>query len=430
MDYGIIRLELEKALSKELYALFQGDVIRRVLKESRVEEHEDYMRPVLEVHSFKITRRMAPRLNALCEDVRQALEFEEPVEFFVRSDAGINCAAYPRLTEEGCHLVMINSGVIERFDDDELRFVLGHELGHLISRNAELHRIMSFVFPPGSNVPLIFHNKVEMWNKIAELSADRSGFIASPRLDKCVCAFFKMASGLDTKRIDFDPHAYLEEMDKVLEYFRTTPAAVRGTHPINPIRIKALQYFAESSLYKAIAEGRELEPDAELDARLTPLLEELLRLSRSPLGEHRKTFLAAGGLLMAGIDGRVSDEEMERMVAPLAVVTSFPLAFLLDVGRSGKIPKLFQEAVEGILSVNPGERHAMLIYLIEVALADRRIQDRELAMLFDIGMGLLRFTRKEIAQQVGAAIQRGFVPRLTQLPRRSRENLDAHYTSA
>jgi Zn-dependent protease with chaperone function len=253
MDYGAIRIALEKTLSEELYEKFRGDIIQRILREGKVESSKNYLRSILEGHSFKITERMAPKLHAVCREVQQMLEFEEPVEYFITSSRDINCAAYPRLEDDQSHLVMINSGALERFTDDELRFVIGHEMGHLISQNAELVRIISFVFPQGDQIPLIFKNKLELWNKLSELSADRYGYIAVPQLEISVGAFFKMASGLDAGRIAFDPIAYLEEMDKVLDYFRTESAAVRSTHPINPVRLKALQFFSESNLFRAVA---------------------------------------------------------------------------------------------------------------------------------------------------------------------------------
>jgi Zn-dependent protease with chaperone function len=223
LDYQLLRIELEKTISEELYKLFRGDVIQRVLREGKVESSQEHLRMMLEGHAFRITERMAPRLYQLCREVQLALRFEEPVEFFVRSTPELNCAAYSRVEEDQSHIVMINSGLLERFDDDEMRFVIGHELGHLISHNSELTRIVEFVFPDGTEVPLIFQNRLALWEKLAELSADRYGYIASPNLDKCICAFFKLASGLDTGRINFDALAYGIGWLTFLQAFATGP---------------------------------------------------------------------------------------------------------------------------------------------------------------------------------------------------------------
>ncbi len=413
MDYDLLRVDLEKSISEELYKLFRGDIIQRILREGKVESSQEHLRMMLEGHAFRITERMAPRLYHLCHGVQERLKFQDPVEFFVRSTPELNCAAYSRVEEDQSHIVMINSGLLERFDDEEMQFVIGHELGHLISRNSELTRIMQFVFPDGVDVPLIFQNRLALWNKLAELSADRYGFIASPSLGKCICAFFKLASGLDTSRMAFDPMAYLEEMEAVIDFFREK-GTVKGSHPINPVRIKALQYFSQSALYRSVADEGEMEHDDDLQAKLDELQKILLHAGLSPLDEHRKRFLAAGGLIVAGADSEISVDEVDRILAPLAAVTSFPRKYLESVLASGEVPKIFQDSVVAILEANPSERYAMFAYLIDVAMADRAIRDPEVELLFDMGENLFKMPRKEVAQHLGTAIQRTFIPRFSE----------------
>jgi Zn-dependent protease with chaperone function len=412
MDYDLLRVDLEKSISEELFTQFRGDIIQRVLRESKVESDQEHLRMMLEGHAFRITERMAPRLYHLCHGVMERLKFDEPVEFFVRSAPELNCAAYTRVEEDQAHIVMINSGLLERFDDDKMRFVIGHELGHLISRNSELTRIMGFVFPEGVDVPLIFQNRLALWNKLAELSADRYGFIASPSLDTCIRVFFELASGLDTERMAFDPMAYLEEMEAVIEFFQQK-GTVPGSHPINPVRIKALEYFSKSALYKAVDSGEDMVVDEQLKGEVEELLKILLHAGLSPLDGHRKRFLASGGLIVAGADQELGVDEFDRILAPLAAVTSFPRKYLESVMASGDVPKIFEESVVAILQANPSERYKMFAYLIDVALADRAIKDDEVELLFNLGENVFGMPHKEVAQQLGAAIQRSFIPRFS-----------------
>lgn len=411
MDYDIVRLQLERSLSEELHDRFRGDLIESILREGQVESSGNYLKSILEGHSFKITERMVPKLYATCHDIQQRLEFDEPVEYYITSSTAINAAAYPRLDESQSHLVMINSASLERFTDDELRFVIGHEMGHLVSKNAELVRIIGFVFPNAEQIPLIFQTKLELWNQVSELSADRYGFIAMPDLETSVRAFFKMASGLDVERIQFDPQVYLEEMDKVLEYFRTESTVARSTHPINPVRLKALHFFGASELYRKIAAGETVQVDEELRGKMDELLTVLLRRGVSPLDEARKHFVAVGGIIVAGADQEMSADEADRILGPLAGVTSFPRQFLEEIMKQDNLGELFAQAAKTIFTANPSERYPMFAYLIEVSLADRAIRDREVNLLFEIGEKIFGFSRKEIAQQLGGAIQKSFVPR-------------------
>ncbi|MBD3235317.1 MAG: M48 family metalloprotease [Candidatus Eisenbacteria bacterium] len=411
MDYDVVRLQLEKTVSDQLRERFRGDLIERILREGQVESSKNYLKSILEGHSFKVTERMMPKLHATCHEIQQRLEFDEPIEYYITSSAAINAAAYPRLEEDQSHLVMINSASLERFTDDELKFVIGHEMGHLLSKNSELVRIIGFVFPDAEQIPLIFQTKLELWNQLSELSSDRYGYIAMPNLDTSIRAFFKMSSGLDVERFDFDAQAYLEEMDKVLDYFRKESPVARSTHPINPVRLKALQYFSESELYRKIAAGNAREVDEALRGKMDDLLTVLLRRGTSELDEARKRFVATGGIIVAGADEQMSPDEADHILGPLASVTSFPRKFLEEVMKEGDLGAVFSKAAQTIFMANPAERYPMFAFLMDIALADRAIRDREVELLFEIGEKVFGFSRKEIAQQIGGAIQKGFVPR-------------------
>ena len=52
---------------------------------------------------------------------------------------------------------------------------------------------------------------------------------------------------------------------EVLEFFQTSTGAMSTTHPVNPIRLKSLQYFKESATYKAAVAGKKLKDDQDLE---------------------------------------------------------------------------------------------------------------------------------------------------------------------
>jgi uncharacterized tellurite resistance protein B-like protein len=412
MIYERVRVSREKEFSEELRELFNADVIAGVIREGKVEEDENWMLAVMHGHGLKISAALAPRVHAICEQVKAALQFTEPVEFFVHGDPELNCSAVPRLEESQPHLVIINSGLLERFTDAELRFVLGHELGHLVSRNSELQRIIRFVFPDGDEIPLTIRDKVEIWDKLSEMSADRFGFLAEPDLNVCLAVFFKLSSGLDTASIRFDPQAYLQEMERVLEAFRTEMADSGASHPVNPVRLKALQLFAGSALFAQLRAGGEAQADPALAEAMNDLVQVLLSKGHSPLAAARRRFIAAAGLMVAGVDDSIGPDEMDAILEPLANFTHYPAEYFRHVLEDRDVLRVFHESATDILDANPGERFAMFGYMVSVALADRRIDRQEVEMLFEVGEGLFGFQRKEIAQILAEALQQEFVPRL------------------
>lgn len=409
MNYDLIRIPLENELSRQLYDIIEGDIMSSVLKEAKIERFENEWKLILEGHSFKVTKDMASGLYDLFHEVQNKLEFTENIDFYVTNSPEVNAWALAAVEEGDSNIININSGLIERMDDDELRFIIGHEIGHLISKNASITRLINFVFPEPDKIPVLLYHKINVWNKLAELTADRYGFIASPKLEKCMSNFFKLSSGLDPKRINFDFKAYLEENERIIKYFQENRGQNLASHPINPIRIKALVLFNDSQLYQTLQSigGPKEDPAlAELVDELTGIL---MTLTSSELDFQRINFMAAAGLLMSGADNQITTQELERIMAMISRVMIFPRALVEQIHASGKVMETFNAAAQSIISQNPGEKYSLFEFLVGVALSDRQIFQQEIDLLYQVAeyFGL---TRKEAAQMIAQNIQREFMP--------------------
>lgn len=412
MQYENIRVAAEKTFTDDIANLFNADVLQTIIRDSKVEDLENHYLAVLQGHSFKVTGDLAPRIHAICVEVCEKLQFTEDVEFFIESSAELNCSAIYRIDDDQPHLVVINSAMIDRFTDEELRFVLGHELGHLVSRNAELWRVVGFVFPPGTNMSPILEDKIDTWGKLSELSADRFGFLAAPDFDTCLAVFFKLSSGLDAERIAFDPSAYRASMEEVLEYFRAHAMTAATSHPVNPIRLKALELFGSSKLYEDLSAGREISEDEDLQKNMTDLAELIMSKGSSPLAEARKKIIATAGYMVASADGEVGKEELEHILMGLSSRTHFPRQVLDTILGEEDPAQVFVDAVEQVIGANPSERVPIFSYLIDVALADRRLRQEEVDLLYQVGENVFGLARKEAAQLIAEALQKDFVPNL------------------
>ena len=412
MIYNKIRIDLERELGAELYALMQGEIVEEILKEAKIEKIENEWKFMLEGHSFKVTSKMAPRLDGLIKDVVEKLQFSEAIDFYVTNNPELNAFSIARLEEDQEHIINLNSGLVERLDDDELRFVVGHEIGHLISKNSGILELLEFIFPDPIRTPLLINHKITLWKKLSELTADRFGFIASPRMDKCFSGFFKLASGLDTERINFDYRAYMAENEKILDYFRTEMVADLLSHPINPIRIKAIELFSKSDLFKSVQDGGDVSDDEALRVQITELTGILLSLSHSDLDLNRRRFIASAGLMVAGLDEKVSEYEYEKIIMTLSNFAIFPKADFEEILKSGQVDKIAAESATFIVKKNPAERYPLFGYMVEMVLSDRKISRKEVSFLYEIGKKFFGFSRKEIAQLIAEPIHRSFVPEI------------------
>ena len=411
MNHETIRIPLEIQIGQELYQQIQGKVLETILREAKVEKTENYFKNILQGHSFKVNEKLAPRLYDSFIDVMKRLEFNEPTEFYITNNPELNAFAVSRLEPDESHIININSGLIDKVDDDELKFIIGHEIGHLISNNANIAQLLDFVFVDQAETPLMMQHKIAVWDKLSELTADRFGFLACGRLDKVLSCFFKMASGLSVARINFDPKAFSTENEEILKYFKVTGSGNLLSHPINPIRIKAIELFETSDLYKNLLSEIEIVQDKALDGQISELIQSLMVISNSPMNYHRTCFIASAGLIVAGIDKAIEPDEYKAIIEELSAFTVFPKQTLKQMIDDNKIELFFENSVKELLKINPGEKDMMLEYLINIIIADSTISDSELNFIFDFGVKL-GFERKEIAQIFATSIQEQFMPNI------------------
>ncbi|MCF7813760.1 MAG: M48 family metallopeptidase [Candidatus Cloacimonetes bacterium] len=411
MKYNAIRLKLEKQFGDELSSLLQGQIITKILKMAQIEDNENIYKKIFDGHHFKISKELSPRLYNLCQSVLKKLQFSEETDFYISNQPEINAVSIPRLEEDQKHIIAFNSGLIEKLDDAELKFVIGHEIGHLISKNADIWRIIRVVFPDPNSIPFIIKNKINFWQRLSELSADRFGFIASPNLEKVVSSFFVLAAGISIDRIKFNYEEYLKQNAIILEKFANSSFLNSSTHPINPLRLEAMKIFSESNLLERLSFGQD-EPDEKLEAKIQNVLGNFVMLSDSELARHRMYYVASAGFILANVDENISEKEYSEIINTLANYTLFPQDILKDVVDSGKVIEIFENSTKELLTRSPSERYGMFNFLIQLALSDNEILNIEIELLFKIGREYFSFNEKEIAQLIAESIHKIFIPKL------------------
>ena len=392
-------IQLEQALAGQIYHALEGDVVRFVLKNAQGGTDDDYWRSRMEGHCMKADKNLLGNFYNLCHEVQERLNFQEKVDYYVTGDSSINAFSIAAEDSEHPHIVNVNSELFNLMNEDELKFVIGHELGHLINQDTALRRLIHFVYPPQSTqIPITLQYKIHLHDNLAELVADRYGYIACGNLEACVTAFFKMASGLDLEKMQVSIDDLLSDNSKHLDYFLKGGGMSHYDHPVNPIRVQAINLFASA------------RNQIELDNGMEELIQILLKVGNSPLDEPMSIFVATAGIIAANVDGSVSKEEYEQIIGTLSGSNIFPKSFLESVAKSD-VDALFQESVNTILSINPGLKPNLLEYIIGIILADREIGEKEVNFIYGIGKSL-GLSVKEISVLFAGMVQRSFNPSL------------------
>lgn len=391
-------IDLEKQIGEQIYNALQGSVVEEVLRKTKISSQDAYWRSTMEGHSLKVQEELLPEFYALCQEVKQKLKFDEKVDFYITGDSTVNAFSLAAEDEGAPHIVNVNSALFDLMSQDELRFVIGHELGHLINKDSALSRLIHFVFPPETRVPVSLQYKIRLHEQLAELVADRYGYIAVEDLGVCVTAFFKMASGLDLAKINVSIDALIADNSRRLEYFLNDKGVSRASHPVNPIRVQALNLFANAKTQKELHDG------------MDQLISILLKVGDNELDEHVARFAAAAGLLVANTDSAINQDEIDRIIETLASMKIFPGEFLDEIAK-GDVIKTFNESVESILSINPGMREELLNYMINIVLSDKIISKAEIDMLYQFGSSV-GLSDMEVATAIAVAIQSNYIPSL------------------
>ena len=391
------QIELERSLNTQIHEALHGNIVETIIRQSSIDQGGDYWKNVMEGHSFKVEKRLMGHLHDLLYEVKDKLGFKEDVDFYITGNATVNAFAVASSKEGDPHIININSGLIDLMTDDELRFVVGHEIGHLMNKDTELLKLIYFIFPPTVAQPLALQYKIRLWQQLSELVADRYGYMAIPDLEVCVSAFFKMASGLDISKINMDMDVFIEENLKHLEYFKNGQGLNTESHPVNPVRVQSLNLFASCS------------SDEELHEKMDEVIQILLKLRSSELEAYTGNFSATAGLIVAMADEEMTEKELEYILSNLSSYQMFPRDFLASISQSN-VEEIFGQSVNNILAANPGMREVLFDYMMGLVLSDRKIKDTEIEFLFMMGENVFGYTRKECADKLAVAIQSNFVP--------------------
>jgi len=386
------------------------------------------MRESLLKEGIRLTERLSPRIFRLYGEVAAALDFAGAAEVFCLPQTELNAFAMVEDREKGrTTIVGVTAGALERLEDPELRFVLGHELGHFIF---ETNRLMGLISPDPANpaatvLPPLGESLFLRWRKKAELSADRAGLIAARDFPASARALLKVSFGLSERNLNLDIEALLSQIDEI----KGKPELIEAnfaSHPLLPIRLKALDLFSRSRKARdagLAGDGRPLADD-ELESAVDELITVTRRRPVKPVHGAAMQAVAMGGSLLLGADSDVNSEEIKILIQILHHwFTDEPEAEL--IADRARMEERLAAAVDVLNRDGEMDDKAFVLSrLTEVALADGALMDEEGALILDIAQRLNMPQKMAYGIMVGGAQAVGFrvdakLNRITEELRRS-----------
>jgi Zn-dependent protease with chaperone function len=277
--------------------------------------------------SVRTSDRQFGRLHAMVRDAAGVLDLPRVPELYIKQSADLN--AYTIGMAEP--IVVLHTALVDLLDADELRFIVGHELGHAMSGHCMYHTIARHLVVLGAmaaSVPLggigvqVLLAALGEWSRKSELSSDRAGLLVGQDRPAALRALMKLAGGSHLHEMDVD-----EFMLQAAEYARVgdvrdTVARVilarESSHPLVVVRVAELDTWARGEQYAAALSGDYPLRDEDRTASLT----QGVRVSAADYGRHLKNattpMLTRGAALGRRMVGRGQDEPAAIEAAPPA----------------------------------------------------------------------------------------------------------------
>jgi Zn-dependent protease with chaperone function len=221
-------------------------------------------RHLFTANSVRVGPNQYPKLDKMLTDVLETLDWKERPQLYVAQSPVVNAFAIGFEKP----FIVLNSELVKLLDDDEVEYIIAHEVGHIMSGHTTYRTIALIILTVGLNgLPFLaglallpFQIALLEWYRKAELSADRAGLLGIQNVRTAQMAHMKMAGGGDLgDKTDLD--TFLEQAreyeidggawDKVLKVVNT---AFRD-HPFATVRAAELQRYVDSGAYQKILDG-------------------------------------------------------------------------------------------------------------------------------------------------------------------------------
>lgn len=213
-------------------------------------------------NAVRVGPRQFPAIWRHYLEVCETLDVAEPYDLFLTQTPLVNAGAYGMDRP----FIVLNSGAIRVLGRDETTYLLGHELGHILSGHV-LYRTMTVLllqlaqlgFPVvGLAARAILVGLLE-WQRKSELSADRAGLLALQDPQATLHTFMTLAGGGEPHETDLTE--FLRQAD---EYRAGGDAAdivfkvlnlLGTTHPFHVLRAAELRDWIEAGAYDRVLRG-------------------------------------------------------------------------------------------------------------------------------------------------------------------------------
>jgi Zn-dependent protease with chaperone function len=216
--------------------------------------------------SVRLGATQLPGTFAGFTDVLRVLDLpnsvEKPPTLYVSQNPNLNAMTVGSQNP----YIVLTSRLVEVLDADEVRAVVGHEVGHILASHVVYHTALQILL--GLTLPILSPGAIPLtavrlalleWFRAAELTCDRAAVLAVDDPDLMCRTLMVLGGGLPSAQLSYD--AFLEQVQQYQEWddgpdrLRRFLALIGQTHGSPVRRAAEIKRWVESGEFERIRSG-------------------------------------------------------------------------------------------------------------------------------------------------------------------------------
>jgi len=201
----------------------------------------------------QITPQSSPEMMPLIQANSTRLQVE-PVNVFIVSSNQLNAYTFGMDSPKA---IVLYSSLFKIMDQDEIQFVLGHEMGHVKLGHTWLNTLVGGIagIPSTLSAAAIMELAFRWWNRACEYSADRAGVLACGKPNKAISALVKLEAG-PAARTQAGLQAAMQHISTEDDDIMHNIEELIASHPMIAKRIEEIRHFTSTQEYQAMQTQR------------------------------------------------------------------------------------------------------------------------------------------------------------------------------
>lgn len=221
--------------------------------------------------NIQVTPKMFPKLHEILVDVCNTIHLKPVPNMYLEQNPVLG--AFTVGSENP--IIVLNTSTVELLTVPELKYIIGHEAGHIKSGHCLYHMMAWDILPlfveALSSVtagygglaiePLVL--ALQYWSRMSEYTADRAGLLACQDITAATTACMKLGGVPTNHYDDIDPEAFMEQVRRFEGFdastwkkFMKLLAIKDRSHPWTVDRAKKLDQWIQSGAYFNLLQKR------------------------------------------------------------------------------------------------------------------------------------------------------------------------------